>query len=136
MSEAEFSVLAQEEWARVPERFSAHIKNVALLIEDEPSGDVRHREGLGEGETLLGLYQGIPNTERGSEYGVGATLPDTVTLYRFPLIEEAQSMDREFRQAMRIVIRETIWHELGHYFGYEELPINKREEEGTNRFVP
>jgi predicted Zn-dependent protease with MMP-like domain len=134
MSEEEFSALAAEEWAKVPAHFHAKIDNVALLIEDEPSADVRQEEGLEEGETLLGLYQGIPNTERGSEYGVGATLPDTITLYRLPLIEEAEHMDREFRQAMRIVIRETLWHELAHYFGYPEEPINERESEGTNRF--
>lgn len=134
MSEEEFSVLAAEEWAKVPTHFQAKIDNVALLIEDEPSEEVRKEEGLEKGETLLGLYQGIPNTERGSEYGVGATMPDTITLYRLPLIEEAEHMDREFRQAMRIVIRETLWHELAHYFGYPEEPIVERENEGTNRF--
>ena len=134
MSEEEFREIAQEEWTRVPERFAVRIKNVALLVEDEPSEEVRLEEGLEEGETLLGLYHGIPNTERGSEYGVGATMPDTITLYRLPLIEEAENMDREFRQAMRIAIRETIWHELAHYFGFPEEPINEREGEGTNRF--
>ncbi|MEK7511086.1 MAG: metallopeptidase family protein [Patescibacteria group bacterium] len=134
MSEEEFKEIAQEEWTKVPERFQERIKNVALLIEDEPSEEVRRDEGLEEGETLLGLYQGIPNTERGSEYGVGITMPDTITLYRLPLIEEAENMDREFRQAMRISIRETIWHELAHYFGHSEEPINEREGEGTNRF--
>lgn len=134
MTEEEFIQIAEEEWTRVPERFRSAVKNVALLVEDEPSEEVREAEGLAEGETLLGLYQGIPNTERGSEYGVGGTMPDTITLYRLPLIEEAEAMDREFREAMRIVIRETIWHELAHYFGFPEEPINEREGEGTNQF--
>ncbi|HYF29269.1 MAG TPA: metallopeptidase family protein [Candidatus Paceibacterota bacterium] len=134
MSEEEFRALAEEEWTKVPDRFREEVKNVALLIEDEPSEEVRKQEGLEEGETLLGLYHGIPNTERGSEYGVGVTMPDTITLYRLPLIEEAEHMDREFRDAMRIAIRETIWHELAHYFGHPEEPINEREGEGTNRF--
>ena len=134
MTEQEFREIAEDEWTKVPERFRERIKNLALLIEDEPSAEVREQEGLEEGETLLGLYHGIPNTERGSEYGVGVTLPDTITLYRLPLIEEAESIDREFRQAMRIAIRETIWHELAHYFGHPEEPINEREGEGTNRF--
>lgn len=134
MREEAFIQIAEEEWSRVPPRFRDAVTNVALLVEDEPSTAVREAEGLEEGETLLGLYQGIPNTERGSEYGVGVTMPDTITLYRLPLIEEAESMDREFREAMRIAIRETIWHELAHYFGYPEEPINEREGEGTNRF--
>lgn len=134
MNETEFSMIAEDEWNKVPEKFREQVKNVALLVEDEPSDLVREEEGLEEGETLLGLYHGIPLTERGSDYGIGGMLPDTITLYRLPLIEEAEAMDREFREAMRIAIRETIWHELAHYFGFDEEPINHREGEGTNKF--
>ncbi|MDP3402533.1 MAG: metallopeptidase family protein, partial [bacterium] len=118
----------------MPERFKQKITNLALLIEDEVSDLVREEEGLEEGESLLGLYHGIPLTERGSEYGVGGTLPDTITLYRLPILEEASEMDRAFRDAVRIVVRETLWHEVGHYFGLPERGVNEREEEGTNRF--
>lgn len=134
MNEREFEAIAVSEWSKVPEKFREQVKNVALLIEDEPSDAVRREEGLEDGETLLGLYHGIPLTERGAGYGIGGMLPDTITLYRLPLIEEAEAMDREFRAAMRIAIRETIWHELAHYFGYGEEPINHREGEGTNHF--
>lgn len=134
MSEREFAQIAEEEWKRVPDRFRAHIENLALLIEDEPSDDVRKEEGLEEGETLLGLYRGIPLIHRGSEYGIGMTLPDTITLYRLPIIEEAEEMDRAFRDAIRIVIRETIWHEVAHYFGFDEESVGRREEEGTNEY--
>lgn len=134
MSEQEFEQIATAEWERVPDRFKQKIANLALLIEDEVSNDVRKEEGLEEGESLLGLYQGIPLTERGSEYGVGGTLPDTITLYRLPILEEASEMDRAFRDAVRIVVRETLWHEVGHYFGLPEHGVNEREEEGTNSF--
>ncbi len=134
MSEYEFEQIAEGEWARMPERFKREIVNVALLIEDEVSDEIRALEGLEEGDTLLGLYQGIPLTERGSEYGVGMTMPDTITLYRLPILEEAEEMDRAFRDAVRIVVRETLWHEVGHYFGLPEYAVNEREDEGTNRF--
>lgn len=134
MSEYEFEQIAEGEWARMPERFKREIVNVVLLIEDEVSDDIRKLEGLEEGDTLLGLYQGIPLTERGSEYGIGMTIPDTITLYRLPILEEAEEMDRAFRDAVRIVVRETLWHEVGHYFGLPEHEVNKREDEGTNRF--
>ena len=134
MSEREFEQVALEEWKRVPERFRSRIENVALLIEDEPDADVRKEEDLREGETLLGLYRGIPLVLRGSEYGVGMTLPDTITLYRLPILEEAEEMDRAFRDAVRIVIRETIWHEVAHYFGFDEESVEKREDEGTNAY--
>ncbi len=134
MSEYEFEQIAEGEWARMPERFKREIVNVALLIEDEVSDEIRALEGLEEGDTLLGLYQGIPLTERGSEYGIGMTMPDTITLYRLPILEEAEEMDRAFRDAVRIVVRETLWHEVGHYFGLQEHAVNERENEGTNGF--
>lgn len=136
MSEQEFEQIANAEWERVPDRFKQKITNLALLIEDDVDDRVREEEGLEEGESLLGLYHGIPLTERGSEYGVGMTLPDTITLYRLPILEEASEMDRAFRDAVRIVVRETLWHEVGHYFGLPEHGVNEREEEGTNRFDP
>lgn len=134
MSEQEFEQIAIAEWERVPDRFKQKITNLALLIEDDVSDLVCKEEGLEEGESLLGLYHGIPLTERGSEYGVGGTMPDTITLYRLPILEEASEMDRAFRDAVRIVVRETLWHEVGHYFGLPEHGVNEREEEGTNRF--
>lgn len=129
-----FEQIALHEWSRIPERFKERIQNVALLIEDEPQESVREAESLEEGETLLGLYQGIPLTERGSEYGVGVTLPDTITLYRLPILEEASEMDRAPIEALRIVVRETIWHEVGHYLGLSEEEIHLREGEGSNHY--
>ncbi len=134
MNEREFVQIAEEEWKRVPARYRSRIENLALLIEDEPSPEVREEEELLPEETLLGLYRGIPLVHRGSEYGVGMTLPDTITLYRLPIIEEAEEMDRAFRDAIRIVIRETLWHEVAHYFGFEEDEVNQREKEGTNGY--
>lgn len=138
MNEEQFRALALEEWNNVPERYAKLVKNVALLVEDEPDDEVRELEGLVGDETLLGIYRGIPNTERGSDYGVGGTLPDTITLYRLPIMAEAEELtdtDKNlYRENLRKVVRETIWHEVGHYFGLDEHPINRREDEGTNRF--
>lgn len=129
-----FEQCALGEWERVPARFKGLIDNVALLVEDEPSTELRLEEGLEEGETLLGLYSGIPLTHRGSDYGVGGTIPDTITLFRLPILEEASELDYEPRDAVRRVLRDTIWHEVGHYLGLEESDIHEREEEGTNHY--
>lgn len=139
MEDAEFRALALSEWEAMPEKFRERVKNVALLVEDEPSEEVREAEGLFEGETLLGLYHGIPNTERGSHYGVGETLPDTITLYRLPILEEAEELTdtntNQIKDAVRKVVRETIWHEVGHYFGFDDPHIEEREAKGTNAFM-
>ncbi len=112
------------EWA-IPEKFLPHIKNVAFLVEDEPSQEVRKQEGLKEGETLLGYYHGIPTPMRGDWYGMGTTMPDTITLYQLP-IERAAMEDR---LPVAQVIRETIWHEVAHHFGMDEPTVRHREAE-------
>jgi len=124
MSTEEFEKLVQEGFLLIPEKFRARIRNVALLVEDEPSEEVRQREGLSEGETLLGLYQGIPATARGDSYGVGPTLPDTITLFKLPIEEAAKGDSR----GIRAVVAETIWHEYAHYFGMDEEEVRFREE--------
>jgi predicted Zn-dependent protease with MMP-like domain len=111
--------------AAVPEFYRQKVRNVAILLEDEPSDVVRAEQGLAHDETLLGLYQGIPLPERGSEYGVGETVPDTITLYRTPILEEAGGDPLEVAR----VVRETVWHEFGHYFGLSEEEVERREEE-------
>jgi predicted Zn-dependent protease with MMP-like domain len=138
MEESEFRAVVLEAFDAVPETWKGRLENVALLVEDEPSEEVRLAEGLTGRDTLLGLYQGIPLTARGAQYGVGLTMPDTITLYRLPIMDEAIELTDDhtgdLKNNVRKVVRETLWHEIGHYFGLEEEPINDREEEGTNKF--
>jgi predicted Zn-dependent protease with MMP-like domain len=120
-------------------KYRERIQNVAVLVEDEPSEEVRKLEGLEEEDTLLGLYLGVPQTVRGEGYGVGVTLPDTITIYRLPALLEAEEVlarekTGDLNNAVRKVVQDTIWHEVGHYFGYDDLHIESREEEGTNKY--
>lgn len=140
MELAPFEDRVFELWESVPDTFRAQIRNVALLVTDEPSGELRAQEGLTEADTLLGLYEGIPLTERGEGYGVGITLPDTITLFRLPILEEAALLVKEGRATdeaagIRLAVAETLWHEVGHYFGLTDEEIHVREEEGTNTFL-
>lgn len=123
--EIDWEQMIEEGVRAIPERFRDKIRNVAILLEDEPSREVRTREGLEHDETLLGLYQGIPLSLRGDGYGIGPTMPDTITLYRIPILEEAQGN----LTAVARVVRETIWHEFGHYFGLDEGAVREREHE-------
>lgn len=137
MDSRAFESVALEELQRVPPRFARRVSNVAILIEDMPSSEVCRQEGLGEGETLLGLYRGIPATGRGEGYS--GVVPDTITLYRLPLLEEAQTLIDEGRagemhEGVCLAIRETLWHELGHHFGLGEEAVHAREVVGTNKF--
>lgn len=125
MERRAFEKLVQEGFLSLPEKFRKQIRNVALLIENEPTPAQRAAEGLADNETLLGLYQGIPNTARGDTYGVGPTLPDTVTLFQWPIEEEGEGDPEKIRK----VIAETIWHEYAHYFGMDEDAVRRREDE-------
>lgn len=125
MTDAEFDALVDEGFRAIPEKFRNLISNVVIVIEDEPSAAVRAEMNIGPEDILLGLYTGAPLTERGTEYGVGATYPDTITLYKKPILEEANG---EYDRA-RIVVAETIWHEFAHYFGMDEDEVLAREEE-------
>ena len=124
MEREAFEKLVEEGFLLLPEKFRERIHNVALLVEDEPSSEVRMEEGLSEDETLLGLYQGIPATVRGDSYGIGPTVPDTITLFKLPIEDVAEGNPEEVRK----VIADTIWHEYAHYFGMDENEVRFREE--------
>lgn len=117
------SLVAEIGFSPVPEKFRGLISNVALLIEDDVPLETRRRMDLPDNETLLGLYQGIPLAARGDHYT--AALPDTITLYRVPILEAAHEDGLPVRQ----VVEETIWHEVAHHFGLNEREVRKREAE-------
>lgn len=130
MTHEEFERLLEEEFERaIPEQFRPHIKNVGFLVEDEPDDATRKEEGLGPNQTLLGLYRGIPYPARGDWYGMGSTMPDTITLYQHPIEAAALQDGVDVRQ----VIRETIWHEVAHLFGMDEHTVRAREDKRDNQ---
>ncbi len=113
MSREEFEKLVADEFPKaVPAKFHHLIHNVGLLVEDEAPS-----------RNLLGLYHGVPHTARGDMYGVGHTMPDTITLYQKTIEQEAAVSGKAVAQ----VVRETIWHEVAHYFGYDEGQVRGRE---------
>ena len=124
MHRDDFEKLVAEGYEQLPQWVREKIKNVALLVEDEPSQEDREAEGLGDDETLLGLYKGIPLSERGELYGVGVTMPDTITLYQIPIEEAAEEDGLSVAQ----VIADTIWHEFAHHFGMDEGEVRNREQ--------
>ena len=128
MNDTDFERLVAEGIDAIPERFLKQLENVAIVIADEPSDEQLRHNGITDGSTLLGLYEGIPLTERGDLYGVGIVLPDKITIFKLPILEEAQGDEMEIRK----IVTETVWHEIAHYFGYDDEEIEVREDAGTN----
>ena len=121
MTREQFSVLVEEALLEIPRRFRKAMKNVAVVIEDEPPPEVLEDMEVEPGDTLFGLYQGTPLTERG--WGYGNALPDRISIYQGP-IEESCENDDEIRDC----VAETVIHEFGHYFGMSEEEIEEIEE--------
>ena len=121
MTRQEFSALVEEALAEIPRRFRKAMKNVAIVIEDEPPPHVLEELEVEPGDTLFGLYQGTPLTERRWDYG--NALPDRISIYQHP-IEDACDTDDEIRTC----VAETVIHEFGHYFGMSEEEIEEIEE--------
>ncbi len=142
MQREEFEQLVAEGYDLLPEWVKKKIKNVALLVDDEPSAEVRAREGLGPHETLLGYYHGVPLSERGDLYGVGgAVLPDTITIFQKPILDAATQESLRlgvgtedvsediYKEYVRKVVADTVWHEFAHHFGMNEYEVRMRENE-------
>jgi predicted Zn-dependent protease with MMP-like domain len=101
----------------LPPAIAPMLDNVAIVVEDEPTPEQIGRRG-GDGETLFGLYEGVPLTQRDSGYTM--VLPDKITIFRGPL-ERACRSPGEIAREVRI----TIIHELGHHFGLDETRLDE-----------
>lgn len=121
VSRAEFERLVADALAEIPQRFREAMRNVAVVVEDEPSRDLLADMGIEPPDTLLGLYQGTPLTERAWDYG--NTLPDRILIFQGPHERESDDEDD-----LVTAIGETLIHEIGHYFGLSEDEIEEIEE--------
>lgn len=138
MDKHTFESVVVNEYGHIPLWVKKRLINVALIIEDVVSDATAKSEALAPNETLLGLYHGTPRNARGEWYGVGDVLPDTITLYREPIAQEARrrcSLEGSlFPDALHAMVKETLWHEIGHSLGLTEQAIRVRESEKSNRF--
>jgi len=112
--------------ATIPRRFRDAMANIAIVVEDEPSRELLREMEIDPPDTLFGLYQGVPLTERRWDYG--NALPDRVILFQGPHEREAEDEDD-----LIISIGETLIHEIGHYFGLSEEAIEEIEEKYWRR---
>jgi predicted Zn-dependent protease with MMP-like domain len=118
---AAFEHLVADALRTIPRRFRDAMQNIAIVVEDEPSADLLAEMEIDPPDTLLGLYQGVPLTERG--WGSGNQLPDRILIFQGPH-ERASDDDED----LGVAIAETLIHEIGHYFGMSEEEIEDVEE--------
>ena len=121
MTPAEFDRLVAEAYARIPARFRRRLKNIAVVVEPEPAPAQLARGRVPHGNTLLGLYEGRPLTRR-SVFEPFA-MPDRITIFQGPHERLASSPEHLAR-----LVDDTVWHEVAHYFGMDELQVRAAEK--------
>lgn len=124
--ERRFDELVEEALEGLPAEIADRMENVDVVVEAWPSDDVLDEMGMGDDETLLGYYHGVPQTERSTSYG--AVLPDRIEIYREPILDEADATcpeDGDFDKTVRQVIRTTVLHEIGHHFGLSDEDLRR-----------
>lgn len=128
MDEEQFEKYVDQVIESLPKNFKDKLENVAVVVEDYPTREqlISARIHPNSG-TLLGLYQGVPQTQRGAGYGIGGTLPDKITIFRMPILAIGRS-----ESDLPSIIHNTVIHEIGHHFGMSEEMILKAERGKSN----
>jgi predicted Zn-dependent protease with MMP-like domain len=119
ISDEQFQALIDAAFDKLPKTHRDNIKNVAILYADEPTPEQRVKLELRHDQTLLGLYEGVPLSQR---QGSTQLLPDKITLFKGPLTRMVGT-EGELQQE----IYHTLWHEIAHYYGLNHTDIYKLE---------
>src|SRR6185436_19993636 len=122
MQREKFESLVADALASIPRTFRDAMKNIAIVVEDEPSRELLREMGIRPPDTLLGLYSGTPLTERSWDFG--NRLPDRIQIFQGP-----HERDAEDDEDLVVAIGETLIHEIGHYLGMSEEQIEEIEEQ-------
>jgi predicted Zn-dependent protease with MMP-like domain len=112
MDGATFEAIVAEALDTLPPEFARYLENVEIHMALRPSREQRRAAGIKPWQTLYGLYEGVPLTDRAGGHPL---LPDTITIFQEPL-----SRDFPGREALRAQVRRTVLHEIAHLFGISD----------------
>jgi predicted Zn-dependent protease with MMP-like domain len=121
-----FETLVYRAIDALPEEFKNKLENVDVLVEDWPSPRQINHFRLRSKAQLLGLYEGVPQTQRGSGYNL--VPPDKITIFQRPIEMECRS-DREIEAEIGRVVK----HEIAHHFGIGDARLYEIEKEKRNK---
>ncbi len=121
MRRRQFEALVERALRRLPRKFKDKLANIAVVVEDWADDETLADLEIEPPDTLYGLYRGVDLTRRDAAYG--NVLPDTVTIYQGPIEEDC--VDEE---EMAELVRDTVIHELGHYFGLDDETMERIED--------
>ncbi len=130
MNRTAFERLVEEIMATLPAEYAGRLHNLVFLIEDWADPATLAEVGFDDPAELLGLFNGTPLTERSHDQIDSG--PDRITLYHEAIELQAGLSGLPVRQ----VIRETLWHEIAHYFGFSEEEMDRIEDFWAERNFP
>jgi predicted Zn-dependent protease with MMP-like domain len=122
LDQESFYLLVAEAVENLPEEFHIRLENVDVVVEDWPTKEQLTQVGLKRRDTLLGLYQGVPLTERGAYYGL--VTPDKITIFQKP-IEAKCGQDSDLISEIQRVVK----HEIAHHFGIDDTRLQQLEND-------
>jgi predicted Zn-dependent protease with MMP-like domain len=126
MNRERFESLVRTAVEALPEEFLRRLENIAVVIDDSPTPAQLEKAGVRHGEILLGLYEGVPLTKRGQNYGL--VPPDKITIFQ-KSIESVCTNKSEIAAEVQRVVQ----HEIAHYFGLGDARLDEIEEQKLRR---
>ena len=120
ISDQEFDQLVTRAMNELPQEYITQLDNVAIVYADEPTDEQVQRMKIDNNHLLLGLYEGIPRTQRGTGYNL--VLPDKITLFKKPILAIVHDESSLLEQ-----IKRTLWHEIAHHYGLDHNRIDALE---------
>ena len=117
MELSEFEGLVRQALTQIPPEITQHLGNVDLVVEERPSNEQLVGSGIGNDQVLMGLYEGLPLTER-DDYGM--VLPDKITLFQKAIEEFCVTHDEIVAE-----VRDTVVHEVAHHFGISDERLDE-----------
>lgn len=120
----DFQKLVDEAVEGIPEEFKKHLDNVDIGVEIWPTRQDMQSIRAHPHTILFGLYKGIPKTKRGLYYS--AVMPDKISIFAGPIISMSKDID-----GVKLQVKKTVIHEIGHFFGMSEEAIREAEKEAA-----
>ncbi|HET6746513.1 MAG TPA: metallopeptidase family protein [Candidatus Saccharimonadales bacterium] len=121
LSDEQFDQLITRAMDELPQEYIRGLENVAIVYEDEPTEEQKVKMKIDQNHLLLGLYEGIPLTQRGSGYTF--VLPDKITLFKHSILAVVRDEVQLFEQVKR-----TLWHEIAHYYGLSHKRMDELQQ--------
>ena len=118
MDRERFEQLVVQVVESLPEEFRERLENVDVVVEDRPPPEKLRSAGVRRGDTLLGLYEGIPQTSRGAHYGM--VMPDIITIFKEPIESRCRT-----DAAVKNEIQDVVLHEIAHHFGISDARLSE-----------